>query len=181
LLIAIGALLMVPAGCDLLTQKASLVASDPAGGVMLSGAPSDVALTFSDELSPSSKITVRRTVTLDWAGREEATGGTPVADASGESALSVDRRTLRLRLPEQLPGGLYVVDWTSVRARSNDERYGDLYFGVRMKVPRFIRDGGAPRESDPRERDRREMLGGGVLAVLLGLASRLYARAAQGS
>ena len=179
LLIALGALLMVPAGCDLLTQKARLVASDPAGGVMLSGAPSDVSLTFSDELSPSSTITVRRTVTLDWAGREEATGGTPVADASGESALSIDRRTLRVRLPEQPPGGLYVVDWTSVRARSNDERYGDLYFGVRMEVPRFIRDGGAPRERDPYERDRRAALAGGVILIMIGLAWRWYAIAAQ--
>jgi methionine-rich copper-binding protein CopC len=170
----------MPAGCDLLTPKARLVASDPAGGAALSAVPSDVALTFGDELSPSSRVRVRRTVTLDWAGREEPTGSTPVVDALGSSALSVDRRTLRVRLPEELPGGLYLAEWTTVRAADNAERFGDLYFGVRMKVPRFIREGGAARESDPHERERREALGGGVLAILLGLGSRWYARAMQG-
>jgi methionine-rich copper-binding protein CopC len=172
--------MMIPAGCDVLTPKARLAASDPVGGAMLSGPPSDVTLTFSDELSLSSKLTVRRTVTLDEAGQQLHTGGTPVADASGSSALGVDRRTLRVRLPEALPGGLYLVEWTTLRASGDGTRYGDLYFGVRMKVPRSIRDGGASRESDPHARDRRELLGGGVLAILLGFASRWYANALQG-
>ena len=180
LLIALGILLMVPAGCDLLTPKARLVISNPVGGAVLAHPPSEVALTYSDELSHSSSVRVRRTVTLDWAGGEEATGGTPVAEATGKSALSVDRRTLRARLPDGLPGGLYLVEWTTVRARGGKQRHGDLYFGVRMKVPRFIRNGGTSRERDPYERDRREMLGGGVLAVLLGIASRWYANALQG-
>jgi methionine-rich copper-binding protein CopC len=180
LLVAIGVLLMLPAGCDLLTPKAGLVASNPVGGAMLADAPSEVALTYSGGLSSSSSVRVRRTVTLDAQGREEATGGTPVAESFGSSALSADRRVLRIRLPDGLPGGLYLVEWTAVDVRSGNARHGDLYFGVRMKVPRFIRDGGASRESDPYERDRREMLGGGVLAVLLGLASRWYANALQG-
>jgi methionine-rich copper-binding protein CopC len=180
LLVAIGILLMMPAGCDLLTPKARLVASNPVGGAMLADAPSEVVLSYAGELSRSSSVRVRRTVTLDSQGREEATGGTPVAETFGSSVLSADRRVLRIRLPDGLPGGLYLVEWTAVDVRSGNARHGDLYFGVRMKVPRFIRDGGASRESDPYERDRREMLGGGVLAVLLGLASRWYANALQG-
>ena len=180
LLFVLGVLLMTPAGCHLLMPKASFVASEPEGGAVLRAAPSDVGLTFSGEVSPSSTIKVRRTVTLDWAGREDPTGGTPVADASGESALSVDRRSLRVRLPEGSPGGLYLVEWRTVRAARGDERYGDLYFGVGMKIPRSIRDGGAPRESDPYSRERREALGGGVLAILFGFASRWHANALRG-
>ena len=180
LLMALGLLMLIPAGCDVLTPKARLSASDPAGGAMLSGPPSDVTLTFSDELSPSSKLTVRRTVTLDEAGQLLYTGGTPVAGASGSSALSVDRRRLRVRLPDALPGGLYLVEWTTLRASGNYTRYGDLYFGVRMKVPRSIRDGGVSRETDPHARDRRALLGGGVLAILLGFAWRRYVNALQG-
>jgi methionine-rich copper-binding protein CopC len=170
----------MPAACDLLTPKARLVASNPVGGVMLADAPSEVALKYSDQLSHGSSVRVRRTVTLDSQGREEATGGIPVAESSGSSVLGADRRVLRMRLPDGLPGGLYLVEWTTVRARGGAERNGDLYFGIRMEVPRFIRDGGAPREDDPDARDRREMLGGGALAVLLGLASRWYANALQG-
>jgi len=170
----------IPSACGLLMERQLLTATDPAGGVSLASPPSDVTLTFSDDLSPSSRISVHRTVTLDETGRQQHTGGRSVADASGSSALSVDRRSLRVRLPDRLPGGLYVVEWTTVRARDSDERHGDLYFGVRMPVPRSIRDGGASRERDPSEPDRRETLVGGILAILIGLAWRWYARELQG-
>jgi methionine-rich copper-binding protein CopC len=180
LLIAFGTFALLTAGCDLLTPKARLSASEPAGGAMLSAAPSDVALTFSDELSPSSKVSVHRTVTLDETGQQLHTGGTPVADASGLPALSADRRTLRVRLPEGLPGGLYVVDWNTVRARGRAERFGDLYFGVRMPVPHFIRGGGGAEESGPGERNRRTALAGGIVLILIGLAWRWYGGAVRG-
>jgi len=169
-----------PSACGLLMQRSLFVGADPAGGVSLSASPSDVTLTFSDDLSPSSRITVHRTVTLEETGRQQHIGGARVADATGSSALSVDRRSLRVRLPDRLPGGLYVVEWTTVRARDSDERHGDLYFGVRMPVPRSIRDGGASRERDPSEPDRRETLAGGILAILIGLAWRWYARELRG-
>jgi len=180
LLMALGVLMAIPSACGLLMERQLLTATDPAGGVSLASPPSDVTLTFSDDLSPSSRISVHRTVTLDETGRQQHTGGRRVADASGSSALSVDRRSLRVRLPDRLPGGLYVVEWTTVRARDSDERHGDLYFGVRMPVPRSIRDGGASRERDPSEPDRRETLVGGILAILTGLAWRWYARELQG-
>ena len=170
----------IPSACGLLMQRSLFVSADPAGGVSLSASPSDVTLTFSDDLSPSSRVAVHRTVTLDGTGQQLFSGGTPVADATGPLALGADRRTLRVRLPEGLPGGLYVVEWTTVRARDSDERHGDLYFGVRMPVPRSIRDGGASRERDPSEPDRRETLAGGILAILIGLAWRWYANELRG-
>jgi hypothetical protein len=122
---------------------------------------------------------VRSTVTLNETGEEHATGDTPVAEAVGVLALGAGRRTLCEGWPAGPPGGLSVVDWTTVRAGGGAERFGDLYFGVGMEVPRFIRDGGGARESERYARDRREALAGGLLLILIGFAWRVYVKTMQ--
>lgn len=178
--VVFGGLVLIPPACSLLAPRATLVGSNPSGGAMLSGAPPRVGLAFGEAISPSSKATVLRTVTLDGAGRETPTGGTPVAKASGPSAIGADLKSLGVPLPDGLPGGLYRVDWEAVPARGGARRYGDLYFGVGMPVPGFIRRGGAPDEHAADEMELREGLAAGIVSMLVGLFWLRYANAVKG-
>lgn len=169
LLIAFGTVMLLNYGCNALTPRARLLSSEPAAGVALHAVPAFIMLTFSEALSTDSSMRVQRTVTLLGGGTQHATGGIPVTEATGAPALSADHRTLRARLPEDLPGGLYAVSWTAVCARSRAERSGELYFGVGMAVPAHIVRDGVLDERDVAEDDRREMLLGAMVLLAVGI------------
>jgi len=175
-----GALLLATASCDLLQPRARLTRSDPEAGTTLATPPAVVALSFSNALDRSSELRVRRTVTIGPFGERVPTGGTPVTAASGADAITTDGRHLRVRLPEDAAGGLYLVDWTATSsAWRRARRFGRLYFGVGMPVPDAIVREGVLREDDPGERDRRATMLGGVICLAIGLAwPRLRGRTA---
>jgi methionine-rich copper-binding protein CopC len=171
LLLAFGGLLLATASCDLLRSRARFTRSDPAAGAVLATPPATVRLHFSGALAPSCELRVRRTVTIGPSGEQVATGGTPVARASGPDALGDGGHTLHVRIPEDSGGGLYVVDWNTTSATAGHaQRFGSLYFGVGMPVPEFIVREGVSREEDPGERGRRKAMLGGLVCIAIGLA-----------
>jgi len=176
LLIFLGTSGLLTGTCDALRPRARLVASDPVAGTTLATPPALVTLTFTEALDPSSNVNVARTVTVLPTGEELATGGTPVADATGAAALSADGRSLRVRLPPNPPGGLYAVQWAAVRAGNRTERFGHLYFGVGMPVPDHIVRDGVLQERDADPYDRKSAIGGGILLIGLGLALPLLVK-----
>jgi methionine-rich copper-binding protein CopC len=176
LLIFLGTSGLLTGTCDALRPRARLVASDPVAGTTLATPPALVTLTFTEALDPSSNVNVARTVTVLPTGEELATGGTPVADATGAAALSADGRSLRVRLPPNPPGGLYAVQWAAVRAGNRTERFGHLYFGAGMPVPDHIVRDGVLQERDADPYDRKSAIGGGILLIGLGLALPLLVK-----
>jgi methionine-rich copper-binding protein CopC len=169
LFLSLGGLVLATTSCDLLQPRARLTRSEPEAGAILATPPAAVALFFSNALDPSSELRVRRTVTIGPSGEQLATGGTPVARASGPAALGDDGRSLRLLLPAEAGGGLYVADWTATSAAwTHAQRFGSLYFGVGMPVPDFIVRDGVIRERDQNQQDRREAVLAGVVCIALG-------------
>jgi methionine-rich copper-binding protein CopC len=170
LLLFFGSLLLLFGAWELLAPRARYVSSHPAPGAALAAPPQEVLVSFSNELTPESNISVTSTVTLSPSGEKEYSGGKRFT-ATGPDPRDPQRRTLRVELEPGEPAGLYWVQWKAVAARGKSQRFGRLCFGAGMTVPDHItRDmPGALREWNYRWRERRAALLGGLLLVALGV------------
>jgi methionine-rich copper-binding protein CopC len=168
----IGAVMLQFGLSDLLAPRARYVRSSPEPGATLAAPPPAVTVSFSDELSPDSEISVRRTISLSPSGEKNYSREENVATVSRLEPADPHRRSLRADLAQELPGGLYVVNWSTIAARGRAQRFGTFYFGIGMPVPANItRDmRGAIRERDYKRRGRRATLISGVLLIALGVA-----------
>ena len=173
LLLLGGSLLLLYGVWSLIVPRARFVSSSPSPGATIERPPSAVTVAFSRPLDPQSTIEVLSTISLSPSGEQSFTDGATLATTSGLDAGDARRRTLRVELPPELPGGLYVVRWTAMTEGGRARRFGTYYFGVGMPVPEHImRDvPGALQEQDHRARERRSVVLGGV--ILLGLVALL--------
>jgi methionine-rich copper-binding protein CopC len=104
-------------GVEAASAHAKLIAAEPAIGSAAKGAPSALALMFSETISAKlSGATI------------SAADGKPIA-ASPALAASGKRLTLTLRAP--LKPGAYVVDWHAVASDDGHKTTGTYKFAVR--------------------------------------------------
>jgi copper resistance protein C len=162
-LLAIAALLVVPA---LAAAHASLESTDPEAGANLDDPPTEVTLTFDDELQPDgSGFTV-----ADADGNEVGSGSLDLDVA--------ERNVLRGEVSITDPG-VYTVSWEIV-AEDGHPDSGEFSFGYRADAERGAAERAAAAEAAPdtalRPAEGHTPLG--VMGVLLlvagvGLAARL--------
>jgi methionine-rich copper-binding protein CopC len=170
-----GLLLLAVGGCDLLEPRARLVESTPPAGAVLETPPAAVLLRFDEPLGGQSHLRVRSTITLSPAG-EQAFGSGPEFTANGPDRSDPDRRTLRVELPANLPGGLYWVSWRTGVNPGRATRYGQYCFSVGMPIPESIlaENPGGKTERDTRQRQRTGAIAGGL--IFLALAAMIRKR-----
>jgi len=172
--LAWGALLLLWGIVDGLVPRAHYVTSRPGPGSMLSAAPAEIVVSFTNALHPDSTIRVVSTMSLLPSGEASYSGGQEVVATSGLDPNDSSRRSLRAALQPRLPDGLYYVSWSTTEQRLRAERYGSFYFGVGTPVPAHLlgRPGHPFRENDPYngiERERDAALAGGVILIALAL------------
>ena len=99
------------------SAHAELESSDPAAGVVLDQAPTQVTIVFTEppDLAFSS-VTV-----LNAGGQEMQSGPAVAGDAP---------RSLSVPLPPDLPDGVYTVSWTVVSSADGHPSAGSFAFGV---------------------------------------------------
>ncbi|MFC7403620.1 copper resistance CopC family protein [Georgenia alba] len=153
-----------------------LTGSSPAEGETLSESPSEVALTFSNELLDGNNVV-----------EVSPSGGEPVV----EGAPSLDGDTATLELPEALDGGEYTVTW-SVVSSDGHRVEGEYAFtveagaGEATTVPGGTETTGEPdqagtpvptADSAEEERDRNpvDMPAWAAIAVAIAIAVGLVA------
>lgn len=168
-LAALGVLLLVFSGADVLRTRASYLSSQPAPGTSLEVAPSAVRVTFRAELDPASSIRLTRL--------GNASGSDLPRDIAIVRRLASDdplRRTIEA-VPTPLSSGLYRVTWQALPAGGGVPRHGSYSFGIGAPVPEdtpSITHSLQDRDSGSRSR-RHTILGGLLLLVLGGLLPRL--------
>jgi copper transport protein len=108
---------------------ASLAASDPADGMVVAAAPSEIALTFSEIVSPL----VLRLILPDGSSRDL-------------DDVAFSGNTLRVALADELPGGTHILSWRVV-SEDGHPVGGSVVFsiGAPSAMP-----GGAPTENADR-------------------------------
>ena len=169
-----GASMLLVGVTDLLAPRARYVGSQPEPGSTLAAVPTEIVVTFSNELHPDSAIRVVSTVSLLPSGEALYTGGEDVVAAAGLNPNDSSHRSLRAVLQPRLFDGLCRVDWSTMERRSRAERFGSFYFGVGMPVPAHLlgKTGRPFREDDASENEetsRRAALAGGVILIALGI------------
>jgi methionine-rich copper-binding protein CopC len=180
ILIGFGLTMLIFGLVDLFQTRPHFVSSNPEPGKSLYAPPTAVTVTFSDELTPESSISVVPTVSLKPSGEQSYSGGGKVNTTSAIDIHGPEKRSLKAILQLELPNGLYRVNWNVVAAKNGAQRYGSFYFSAGMAVPdHILREGTNSLEEKDVEyiRDwRASALGGGVIFVLLGLIWKHFPR-----
>ncbi len=169
-----GAVMLLAGIMDGLAPRARYLSSQPEPGSTLAEVPTEVVVTFTNELHPDSTIHVVSTMSLLPSGEASYTGGQDAVATAGLDPNDSSHRSLRATLQAGLPDGLYRVDWSTTERRSRAERYGSFYFGVGMPVPaHLLGKAGHPfQENDPYngiEHERDAAVAGGVILIALGI------------
>ena len=182
LLIGFGLIMFVFGLADLFQARPHFVSSFPEPGQSMASPPTAVTVTFSEELSPESTISVVSTVTEKATGELSYSGGEKVNTTSAIDIYSPPNRSLKAILQLDLPNGLYRVDWNTLAAKTRVQSFGSFYFGVGMSVPdHILREG----TDSLREKDfeyekgwRASALGGGFIFIFIGLFWKQFPRRA---
>ena len=173
LFIGFGLIMVVFGLTDLFQTRPHFVSSFPEPGQSMASPPTAVTVTFSEELSPVSTISVVSTVTEKTSGELSYSGGEKVNTTSAIDIYSPPNRSLKTILQLDLPNGLYRVDWNAVAAKTRAQRFGSFYFGAGMPVPdHILREGtDSLREKDfeYEKGGRASALGGGFIFIFIGL------------
>ncbi len=170
LLLFFGAVMLLFGVWQQLEPRANYVSSSPEPGATLATAPDGVTISFSNELTAESEVSVASTITLSPSG-ETIYGDGKRFTARGANRHDSMGRTLHVDLDPGLPRGLYWVRWTAVAVRGRARRSGRLCYAVGMPVPEHVtRDmPGALDERNYRWREHRATLLSGVLLLALGV------------
>ena len=169
ILVGWGSILFLFGACQLLRPKARYVESDPRPGAMLQSPPTRVAVTFTESLSPDSRIGIYPSIVFSPSG--EPSYGTGDLDVvSGLDPDDSRGRTLRAILGEGIPRGRYRVRWSAIPAQGGTNRHGHFEFTAGA-VPDDVTRGMEREltERDVRWRGQRSALAGGVILIALGL------------
>ncbi|HEU5236394.1 MAG TPA: copper resistance protein CopC [Pyrinomonadaceae bacterium] len=164
--LVLGAVILLCWGVYRLVPRARYVSSNPQAGAVLTVPPETVSISFSNELTVDSEISVASTITLSPSG-ESLYGEGKVFAASGPDSHDPQNKTLRVNLDPGLAKGLYWVKWRTTAARGGAQRYGNFCFSAGMPIPTSItrdRPGGF-REENPRFRDYRAVLLAGIILL----------------
>jgi copper transport protein len=113
--IAVATILIV-LGAGAASAHANLASSDPASGATVPTPPAEVRLTFTEPPDP----TLSTIAVLDAGGNELATGA-PTLDPP---------RTLSVRMPSDVPDGVYTVSWRTVSTVDGHVTANVFAFGV---------------------------------------------------
>jgi len=170
-LLSLGALSLFCWAVYHLVPRARYVASNPQPGAILQTPPDNVSISFSNELTRNSEISVTSTITLSPSG-EALYGNGKVFTATGPDSHDPLRQTLRVDLDSRLAKGFYWVKWRTTATRGGAQRYGTFCFAVGMPIPDNItrQSPGGFREESPRFRDYRAVLLGGLCLLAFGVA-----------
>ncbi|HKE58936.1 MAG TPA: copper resistance protein CopC [Pyrinomonadaceae bacterium] len=154
-----------------LVPRASFVTSNPHPGAVLATPPETVSINFSDELAANSEISVASTITLGPSG-ESLYGDGKTFTSAGLDHHDPQHKTLTVNLDPGLPKGLYWVKWKTSAARGGAQRYGNFCFSAGMPIPASITraEPGGFREENPRFRDYRAVLLGGLFLLAFAVA-----------
>ena len=154
-----------------LAPRARYVTANPPPGAILTTSPDNVSISFSDELTHDSEISVASTITLSPAG-EILYGDGKAFTAAGPDSHDSQHQTLRVNLDPGLAKGLYWVKWRTTAVRGGAQRYGRFCFAVGMPIPDHITREmpGGFREENPRFRDYRAVILGGIFLLAFGAA-----------
>ena len=180
LLIGFGLIMFVFGLADLFQTRPHFASSHPKPGQSMASPPTAVTVTFTEELSPESTISVVSTVIVKPSGELSYFGGEKVNTTSAIDIYGPLHRSLKAILQLDLPNGLYRVDWNALAAKTRAQRFGSFYFGAGMPVPdHILREGtNSLREKDFEYEEgwRASALGGGFIFILLGLFWKQFPR-----
>ncbi len=123
----LAALLLLAAVCAaavpaVAAAHAALESSDPAAGAELATSPDRVVLTFGETPDPSLSL-----IEIVDANGAPVPGASPVRPVPGDEA------QLQVMLAQQLPRGVYTVNWLGVSAEDGHVESGAFTFGVGEK------------------------------------------------
>ena len=136
---------------------AYLAESMPRNGELLDDAPTEVIAFFTEELETSSTIIV-----LDESGTQIDNGDGMV------DLYDPEHKKMIVTLPENLPQGLYTVEWDVLSAEDGDPTDGAFLFSIGEVSESAL--AAAPRQSsDSDEGGVGWWVGGGVAALIVGL------------
>jgi len=149
-LIGLGLIMSLFGLNDIFTTRACFVSSNPQPGKSIYAPPTAVTVTFSEELTPQSTISVVSTVRLNSSGEPSYSGGEKVSTSSAIDIYDPKHRTLKAILMLEPPSGLYRVDWTAIAAKNEAGRFGSYYYAAGMAIPdHILREGkNSLREED---------------------------------
>jgi methionine-rich copper-binding protein CopC len=159
---------------DLVVPRARFVNSNPPAAAVIDDAPSTVTVSFSNRLSPESRIDVTSTIKLLESGELEYLDGSSIITKSEIDPGDASGKTLRAQLRPGLHKGVYWVSWNTKLAGWTTISYGKTLFGVGMKLPDHLTKDmdGVIWERNYQHRSRRATLVGGVVLLVLALVVR---------
>jgi methionine-rich copper-binding protein CopC len=137
-LIGLGLIMSLFGLNHIFTTRACFVSSNPQPGKSIYAPPTAVTVTFSEELTSQSTISVVSTVRLNESGEPIYSGGEKVSTSSAIDIYDPQHRALKAILQLELPNGLYRVDWTVEAEKTKAQRFGSYYFAAGMDVPDHI-------------------------------------------
>jgi len=180
LFIGFGLIMVVFGLTNLFQTRPHFASSHPKPGQSMASPPTAVTVTFTEELSPESTISVVSTVIVKPSGELSYFGGEKVNTTSAIDIYGPLHRSLKAILQLDLPNGLYRVDWNALAAKTRAQRFGSFYFGAGMPVPdHILREG----TDSLREKDfeyekgwRASALGGGFIFIFIGLFLKQFPR-----
>ena len=176
-LLVLGAILLLIGLWYHLAPRAQYVDSSPKPGSELSDSPDNITVSFNRELRAESGMVVISTL-LSESG--DIYGARKTYTVTGPDPNDLNGLTLRVNIPQELPPGVYWVNWTAIPKHVGVRTRGSFYFAVDMAVPaHFTRD--FPEVLYERDRPRqsqRAFLIAGVVLLAMGLfiSSRLWRR-----
>lgn len=161
-LAVVGAVMLAFGAADGLRTRAVYVSSQPAPGATPADPPSTIRVTFRAELDPASSISLTRLIVQPSDGEE------PRDSTIARRVAPDDPRTIEAVL-SRLSAGVYRVTWQALPAGGGVARHGSFSFGVGAPVPADTTGTThSLQDRDSGARNRRQIVVGGVLLLVLG-------------